>query len=85
MDGAKLPEIDGTRAIQNMVLAAWDLGIGTCWITNFYEDGVKEILAAPQRMKLITVMPFGYPVTTQVKRKKNRKSMSEIVHFEKFG
>jgi nitroreductase len=30
MDGAKLPEIDGTRAIQNMVLAAWDLGVGSC-------------------------------------------------------
>ena len=84
MDAAKLPEIDGTRAIQNMVLAAWDLGVGSCWITNFYDDAVKDILGVPQRMKLITVMPFGYPTEYKVKRKKIRKPLSDIVHNERF-
>lgn len=84
MDAAKLPEIDGTRAIQNMVLAAWDLGVGSCWITNFYDDAVKDILSAPQRMKLVTVMPFGYPTEYKTKRKKTRKPLSEIVHNERF-
>lgn len=84
MDSAKLPEIDGTRAIQNMVLAAWGLGIGACWVANFYEDGVKDVLGAPQRMKLITVMPFGYPTQPKTKRKKIRKPIEEIVHYEKF-
>lgn len=85
MDQAKLPEIDGTRAIQNMVLAAWEIGIGTCWITNFYDDGVKDVLGAPQRMKLVTVLPFGYPTEAKTGRKKIRKGLDEIVHFEKFG
>lgn len=84
MDGAKLPEIDGARAVQNMVLAAWDIGIGACWVTNFYEDGVKDVLGAPQRMKLVTVMPFGYPIEPRTSRKKNRKPLEEIVHYEKF-
>ena len=84
MDGAKLPEIDGARAIENMVLQAWDLGIGACWVTNFYEDAVKDILAAPQRMKLVSVVPFGYPVEAKTKRKKDRKPLNEIVHYEKF-
>jgi nitroreductase len=84
MDGAKLPEIDGSRATQNMVLAAWSLGVGSCWVTNFYEDGVKELLDVPQRMKLVTVMPFGYPVEPKTNRKKIRKPMSEILHYEKF-
>ena len=84
MDCAKLPEIDGSRATQNMVLAAWSMGIGSCWVTNFYEDGVKELLGAPQRMKLVTVMPFGYPVEPKTNRKKIRKPMSEILHYEKF-
>ena len=85
MDGAKLPEIDGARAVQNMVLAAWDIGIGACWITNFYEDGVKDILGAPQRMKLVSVIPFGYPTEPKTNRKKNRKALQEIVHYERFG
>jgi nitroreductase len=85
MDGAKLPEIDGARAIQNMVLEAWDLGIGSCWVTNFYEDAVKDILGAPQRMKMVTVMPFGYPKEPRTTRKKMRKSLNEIVSYEKLG
>jgi tetratricopeptide (TPR) repeat protein len=84
MDCAKLPEIDGTRAIQNMVLAAWDLGIGACWVANFYEDGVKDLLGAPQRMKLLTVLPFGYSAEPKTSRKKNRKLLAEIVHYERF-
>ena len=85
MDGAKLPEVDGARAVQNMVLAAWDLGIGSCWVTNFYDDGVKELLGVPQRMKLVTVMPFGYPSEPKTSRKKIRKPLEEIVHYEKFA
>jgi nitroreductase len=85
MDAAKLPEIDGARAVQNMVLTAWEMGIGSCWVTNFYEDGVKDLLRAPQRMKLVTVMPFGYPIELKVKRKKIRKPLSEMVHTERFG
>lgn len=84
MDCAKLPEIDGARAVQNMVLAAWDLGIGACWVANFYEDGVKDVLGVPQRMKLVTVMPFGYSPELKTRRKKDRKPMEEIVHYEKF-
>jgi nitroreductase len=85
MDGAKLPEVDGARAIQNMVLAAWELGIGSCWITNFYEDGVKDLLGAPQRMKLVSVIPFGYPKEPKTSRKKVRKRLEEIVSQDKFG
>jgi len=85
MDAAKLPEIDGARAVQNMVLEAWEMGVGSCWVTNFYDDGVKDLLGVPQRMKLITVMPFGYPIELKTKRKKIRKPLSEIVHSEKFG
>jgi nitroreductase len=85
MDGAKLPEIDGARAIQNMALEAWDLGIGACWVTNFYEDAVKDILGAPQRMKMVTVIPFGYPKEPKTTRKKVRKALQEIVSYEKLG
>jgi nitroreductase len=85
MDAAKLPEIDGARAVQNMVLEAWEMGVGSCWVTNFYEDGVKDLLGVPQRMKLVTVMPFGYPIEPKTKRKKTRKPLNEIVHYERFG
>ena len=85
MEDAKLPEVDGARAGQNMVLAAWSLGIGSCWVTNFYDDGVKDLLGVPQRIKLITVLPFGYPTEPRTTRRKIRKPIDEIVHYERFG
>ena len=59
---AKLADVDAARAVQNMVLQAWELGIGSVWITNFWEKG-KEILGVPMtgKYRLITVIPFGYP------------------------
>lgn len=84
MENAKLPEIDGTRAMQNMMLAAWELGIGSCWVANFNEKEVKKILKVPESLKLITVVPFGYPAD-KPKGKKIRKSLEEITHWEYFG
>lgn len=84
-ENAKLPEVDGARAMQNMILAAWELGVASCWITNFDEATVKKLLAAPEHLRLITVVPFGYPKEKKAKRRKIRKHLEEIVHFERFG
>lgn len=84
MQGAKMPHADAARAIQNMVLAAWDFGLGTCWIGNFDEKGVKELLNLPEEAVFITAMPFGYPRAGAL-RGKRRKPQREIVHWEKFG
>ena len=86
-EDAKLPEIDATRAVQNMMLMAWSLGIATCWITNFWEKGLR-ILDIPMngRYRLITVIPFGYPHPDVVKPqgKKIRKAFHEVVFKESF-
>lgn len=83
--GAKMPEVDGSRAIQNMMLAAWDLGLGTCWITNFDERRVKELLGLPGDAVFLTAFPVGYPRQRVTGRRKRRKPLEEIVHWERFG
>lgn len=85
MENAKLPEVDGARAMQNMMLAAWDLGVGSCWITNFDDIAVKQLLGVPDHVKLVTVAPFGYPTEAHTTRKKKRKSFDEVVHYEQWG
>ena len=85
MENAKLPEIDGTRAMQNMILAAWEQGVASCWITNFDETQVKRILSTPEHLRLITVVPFGYAKEKRTFRKKIRKPLNDIAHFERFG
>jgi nitroreductase len=84
MENAKMPEVDGARAMQNMMLAAWELGVASCWITNFEKTTVRKLLAAPDHLALVTVVPFGYPKEKPANRKKIRKRLEEIVHYEKF-
>ncbi len=81
----KWHEIDGTRAVQNMALAAWNEGVGSCWIGAINREGVKERLNIPRNLYVLTVLPFGYPEEFTVKRKKIRKSADEVFHWERFG
>jgi nitroreductase len=83
--GAKMPHVDASRAIQNMVLAAWDQGLGTCWIANYDEEEVKRLLNLPEEAVFITAMPYGHPTDAEAARRKRRKPLEEIVHWERFG
>jgi nitroreductase len=69
----KWHEIDGTRAVQNMSLAAWNEGVGTCWIGAIDRDKVKERLNIPKNLHILTILPFGYPEEFTVKRKKGKE------------
>ncbi len=86
MENGKL-ESDVGRCVQNMMLVAWKYGIGSCWITNFWEKA-KQVINVPMspNYKLITVIPFGYVHEDDKPRgKKMRKPLSEIAHLNSFG
>lgn len=76
-------ERDVMTAVEHMVLAAWSLGYGTCWIGAFHEDRVKELLGVPEEMTVIVLLPIGVP--DQVPDARARKSLGEIFHKEKYG
>jgi nitroreductase len=84
-EGARLPLIDGTRAIANMQLVAWEEGVGSCWVGGLDRDGVKRLLAIPEACELITVLPFGYPTDAAKRLRKRRKAVEQIAHRERFG
>jgi nitroreductase len=74
--------VDTTIALQNMVIAAWTMGIGSCWIGDFKEKQVKELLKIPNMWKIVALITFGYPAEQPNSRKK--KPMTEIVSFNNF-
>ena len=72
--------IDVAIALDHMTLAAASLGLGTCWIGAFYEDKVKEILGVPPEIRVVALLPLGYPAEEPGPR--GRKSLDEIVARE---
>src|SRR5512136_2361800 len=53
--------IDVAITVDHMTLAAVEEGLGTCWIGAFYEDKVREILGIPQSIRVVALLPLGYP------------------------
>jgi nitroreductase len=53
--------MDCAASIQNMLLAAHSLGVGTCWVGAFDEKRVSDILRMPARFKPVALVPHGYP------------------------
>ncbi len=75
--------VDLSIALSFMILEAWELGLGTCWIGAFEEEEVKEILKVPERVRVVAMTPLGYP--NQPPSEKSRKGLDQIVCFEKYA
>ena len=59
-------------AIQNIILAAQELGLGTCWISEIlkYEDKVRELLGVTDDLQLMAVITVGYSSGRHIKSNK---------------
>ena len=76
---------DASRAIQSMVLTAWEGGLGSNWVGFFGLDSVNPLLGIPDDLDVLAIVPFGYPAQTAGKGRKKRKPLSEVAHRERFG
>jgi nitroreductase len=74
--------VDTVIAMQNMVIAAWVLGVGSCWIGDFREEKVKELMKIPDKWKVVALVTLGYPAEQPEQRKK--KSVEELFSFNSF-
>ena len=81
-NGEHAYSIDLAIALDHMSLEAASLGLGTCWIGAFYQDQVKEILNVPEDVRIVSLMPVGYP--KELGSKTGRKSLSEIICYNKY-
>jgi nitroreductase len=75
--------IDVAIAIDHITLAAVSEGLGTCWIGAFNEEKVKEILGIPEGVRIVELLPIGYPVDPSVVSK-SRLPLSDIVKEERW-
>ncbi|MCW3977384.1 MAG: nitroreductase family protein [Candidatus Bathyarchaeota archaeon] len=78
----KWSTIGTSIALQNMVIAAWAMGVGSCWIGGFKESEVKKLLSIPDKWKVVALVSFGYP--SEKPHAKRRKPIEKIVGYNKF-
>lgn len=73
---------DTAAATQNIHLAAYSLGLGTCWVGAFNEEEAGKILEIPQGVRPVAIIPVGYPAEKPPVQ--NRRPLHKILHYEKF-
>jgi nitroreductase len=76
---------DGSRAIQSMILTAWEAGVGSVWVGFVGMNEVAAILGIPDSFDVLAIVPFGYPTEDRSQGKKNRKALSEVASLDRFG
>lgn len=68
---------DSGAATQNILLAAHELGLGTCWIGSFNEAACAKAIGIPERRIPRVIITVGYP--SHQPEPRPRKELDEIV------
>jgi nitroreductase len=76
-DGKNYADVDTTIAFDHLILAAHDLGLGTCWIAAFDPAAAREILRLSADFEPIAFTPLGYPADEW--KPKKRRPLSDLV------
>lgn len=78
-DGKNYSDVDVAIAMDHLILAAANLGLGTCWTAAFDPAAARKILQLPEGVEPIAFTPLGYPADSL--RPKQRKPLAELVRY----
>jgi nitroreductase len=81
-DGKNYNDVDVAIAMDHLILAAANLGLGTCWIAAFDPTAAREVLHLPDDAEPIAITPLGYPADRP--GPKRRKALSALVRYERW-
>ncbi len=76
---------DPHQAVQNMLLAAYSLGLATCWMgvrETDLEPQFREVLGVPENLRVICSISLGYG---NQERSSTRFPLEDIISWEKYG
>jgi len=79
-DGQNYQYVDAAIAMDHLILAATNLGLGTCWVAAFDPSAAREILGLPDEVEPIAFTPLGYPADHP--KAKERQSLETLVRYE---
>ena len=74
---------DCAAAIENMLIAATDLGLGSCWVGAFEEDKLRAAFAIPPEVRPQAIVALGYADETPQER--SLSPIENMVFFNRYG
>ena len=81
-DGANYTSVDVAIALDHLILAAANLGLGTCWIAAFDPVAARQVFGLPTGVEPIALTPLGYPADQPLP--KERKPLAALVRYERW-
>ncbi len=72
--------IDAAIVADHLILAATNLGLGTCWIAAFNVEAARNILNLPAEAEPVIFTPLGYPA--DLPGPKIRRPLADLVRYE---
>lgn len=78
---------DAGQAAAYMQLAAWEQGVGSCLVTSFNREGVRQLLGFPDELHVRVAIAFGYPSPDWQRgrsARQGRRTLDEVVHWERW-
>lgn len=81
-DGRSYADVDAAIVMDHLVLAATELGLGTCWIAAFDPAVAREILGLPDDVEPLLFTPLGFPAGEP--GVKQRRPLGDLVHLERW-
>jgi nitroreductase len=84
-DGKDHCDIDAAIAMDHMTLAAVDIGLGACWVCAFDAEQCHRVMGLPGNIEVIALMPLGYPANEHFVPDKKRKSLDEVVSWQRYN
>ena len=83
VSGVDYPWVDIGIAGEHLVLAATELGLGTCWIGWIKPRVVRRLVGWPGSVKPVAVITVGYPCDSEAGARpaSRRKPLAELVRW----
>jgi len=81
-DGKSYCDVDVAIAMDHLILAAANEGLGTCWIGAFDPVAAREVLDLPEGVEPVAFTPLGYPADAP--GPKRRKRLEQLVRYERW-
>ncbi len=78
---------DAGQAAAYMQLSAWEQGVGSCLVTSYNREGVRQLLGFPDELHVRVAIAFGYPSPNGQRRRsarQGRRTLDEVVHWERW-